>query len=741
MARIISYNCNSVRNNAEIVKSLLLDADILVLQEIMLEKSDINILGNFNNNFRYAAFVNDREREGICEGRPSGGVAIFWRAELAKFVSPLYVNNFLIGVTLSTSNYKILLLNVYMPCDMQTADALYKYKQSLAILGSVITEQNFNHVILVGDFNADPRKGRFWRLLRDFVDSLSLLVLDNMFPPDTFTYLCPSRDSTSWLDHVICSPNIKSKISKMSVSYDYALFDHFPIYFHLDVVFDVPIICNDNILCEFVKWDRLSDEERLSIKNYIDRESVNIVDDAVFSCCNQNCKSQQHKDKLSELFITARYILYHSTDEYRFIKDEKFKEIPGWNDYVRQHHWEAREKFLLWVSNGKPYHGILYEDMKSTRSLFKAALDMCKSNENDIRNKKMLENFMNKNFKYFWSDVHRTMKNNVSLPMKIDGCCNKEEIVNIFSAKYKDILNKNENIQNMKAVNISEKKKVEILLRFSVSDISKCILMLKDNIGFDKIHSNHLKIQSHVFNELLANLFTSFLMHSYLPSEMIYGIITPIIKDKFGDVADSENYRPIMSSSVMLKLFEYCILTKIEPFITLNDRQHGFRKKYSTTTACFALKETVMLYNNGNSDVYASFIDFRKAFDSVDHNILIQKLHKIGLPDNIVRVIAFWYDNQMVRVRFNSCLSGEWKLSNGVRQGGVLSGLFFSIYINDLIDKISSMDVGCKMDIVRANIVAYADDVVLLAPSARALQLLLEVGSCISGGLCIEIEF
>ena len=107
-----------------------------------------------------------------------------------------------------------------------------------------------------------------------------------MFPPDTFTYLCPSRDSTSWLDHVICSPNIKRKISKMSVSYDYALFDHFPIYFHLDVVFDVPIICNDNVLCEFVKWDRLSDKERLSIKNYIDRESVNIVDDAVFSCCN-----------------------------------------------------------------------------------------------------------------------------------------------------------------------------------------------------------------------------------------------------------------------------------------------------------------------------------------------------------------------------------------------------------------------------------------------------------------------
>ena len=70
--------------------------------------------------------------------------------------------------------------------------------------------------------------------------------------------------------------------------------------------------------------------------------------------------------------------------------------------------------------------------------------------------------------------------------------------------------------------------------------------------------------------------------------------------------------------------------------------------------------------------------------------------------------------------------SEEWKINNGVRQGGVLSGLLFNVYINSLIEKISSLKQGCKIGIHSSNIIAYADDIVLLAPSKKALQMLLE---------------
>ena len=80
----------------------------------------------------------------------------------------------------------------------------------------------------------------------------------------------------------------------------------------------------------------------------------------------------------------------------------------------------------------------------------------------------------------------------------------------------------------------------------------------------------------------------------------------------------------------------------------------------------------------------------------------------------------------MVRVRYLSEYSEEWKISNGVRQGGVLSGLFFGIYIDALIDCVSGMKVGCKLGIANSSIIAYADDIVLLAPPATILQLIID---------------
>ena len=180
-----------------------------------------------------------------------------------------------------------------------------------------------------------------------------------------------------------------------------------------------------------------------------------------------------------------------------------------------------------------------------------------------------------------------------------------------------------------------------------------------------------------------------------------------------------------MLSSVFFKLLEYCLLPKISPYIKLNDRQHGFRSNFSTTTAFFILKETILNYFNSNSDVYACFIDISKAFDSVNHSILVKRLLNCGIPYCYVVLLQYLYNNQFVSVRYNSCVSREWKVNSGVRQGGVLSGLLFSVYINGMIDDIANMKEGCRVGIHSSNIIAYADDIVLMAPSLKSLQVLL----------------
>ena len=263
--------------------------------------------------------------------------------------------------------------------------------------------------------------------------------------------------------------------------------------------------------------------------------------------------------------------------------------------------------------------------------------------------------------------------------------------------------------------------------RVSKSHVREAIMQLNCTVGEDLIHSNHLKFSSNLYVDVLTKLLSGFLIHSYIPKEMMQGTITPTTKNRYGCLGDSGNYRPVMSSSVFLKILEYCILFKIRPFIFLNDRQHGYREKYSTNTACFVLKETVFEYCSQNSKVYSCFLDFSKAFDNVSHEILRSKLKEIGIPSLYINIIKFWYANQFARVRYNGKYSGSWKICNGVRQGGILSGLLFCLYINSLIDRISKLNIGSKLGLQSSNIIAYADDIVLLAPSASSLQCMMDI--------------
>ena len=378
---------------------------------------------------------------------------------------------------------------------------------------------------------------------------------------------------------------------------------------------------------------------------------------------------------------------------------------------------------------GKPTNGILIENMKETRRMFKNVLNNCKLNEQKIRDDKLVQNLQNKKFKEFWKEVNYSKKESNRMLHNIDNEANPENIARIFSDKFRLIFDK-DNIGKSKAQmtnKVSEQNNVYKTQVFSIQNVHDAIHKLKHSIGPDGIHSNHVKLFTPLCKELFALLFSGFIKHNYMGLDILKGIIGPTIKDKYGNKNDSNNYRPVTSSSVFLKLFEYCLMEKLVDFLNFNDRQHGFRGRYSTSTAYFVLSETVLNYINAGSRVYACFLDISKAFDSVCHEILIEKLIKSGIPSGYVNIIKYWYSNQYVNVRYGNGYSSEWKLCNGIRQGGVLSGILFNLYVNDLIDNVSKSKLGCKLGVYTSNIVAYADDLVILTPSRSSLQILIQL--------------
>jgi hypothetical protein len=303
------------------------------------------------------------------------------------------------------------------------------------------------------------------------------------------------------------------------------------------------------------------------------------------------------------------------------------------------------------------------------------------------------------------------------------------EIVEVFNEKFKKVFD-DENSQGNVFLKGEKINKIKINVNDSIHKIYDFntvsgITSINTCIDCDGLHSNHFKFAYEAIKGFLSKLFSSFLLHGYMPNSMLRGEIRPIIKDKLDCLSDSNNYRPITISTSCLKIFEYCIYENLYNSLILDPNQFGFQKHTSTIMAITVLKETVKSYNREGSKVYAAFLDLSKAFDKVNHNILMYKIMKTGVAPDIVNVLLHMYENQYVNVSFNGSFGDTWRLKNGVRQGGIISPLLFNFYINEILSKLRKMPIGCRLGIYNHNVQAYADDLTLLAPSAHALQMLI----------------
>ena len=111
--KVTSYNCDSIRNSVEIVKALLNDHDIILLQETILSENNLDFLNLLTDNFNHAATASTFNNNSM-RGRASGGLAIYWTKKLTKCIKPIYFTERIMGVKIIGKNKTILLLNVYI---------------------------------------------------------------------------------------------------------------------------------------------------------------------------------------------------------------------------------------------------------------------------------------------------------------------------------------------------------------------------------------------------------------------------------------------------------------------------------------------------------------------------------------------------------------------------------------------------------------------------------------------------
>ena len=129
-------------------------------------------------------------------------------------------------------------------------------------------------------------------------------------------------------------------------------------------------------------------------------------------------------------------------------------------------------------------------------------------------------------------------------------------------------------------------------------------------------------------------------------------------------------------------------------YLTTSDNQFGFKAKHSTDMCIYVVESVVKYYNHFHSPVYTCFLDASKAFVRINHWTLFSKLIARGVLYPLVRIIMFWYRTQTICVKWGTLCSSYSSVSNGVRQGGILSPKLFSVYVDDLSVALSATKTG-----------------------------------------------
>ena len=706
--------------------------------------------------------MEDALSNGILVGRPFGGVSICWSPDLDHVISPL--SNFrhkrVVGIELKTAKKHVLLLNVYMPYynSSRRAECMAETLDAISMLETIIEQHQDHSIIIGGDINSELKgESPFDCYWTEFMSTHQLTCCDRFYPSNSITYHHKNLGHKKWNDHFI--------VSKELVLSDFLILDegdnlsdHFPIVMKMStkVQTDIQNSFTSPIAAPSLRWEKLTTVQKQQYESVLHDLIENLPLPEVPTQCALICKCD---DPLCRYSLQREYdalinCLKKADDS--LPRQKKGVEKEWWTKDLTDLKDKSIEIHTLWINQGRPRQGWTHDERVRVRAVYKHAIRVAqRSPKQEVwdRLHGALTESDTTSFWNSWRHIYNKNKNNV--PTVVNGISSKSDIANAFMHHFRENSTPN-NIDNVKklddkfadAYKLYKARHIENCdckhNNISVVNVIDALLCMRrgksadaDNISAEHLHNAPLN-----FIQRMTALFNLMLSHSFVPEQFRLGFMIPLIKDHRGNHSDMNNYRGITISPILSKVFEHVLKAVFSEHLQTSKYQFGFKRSSSTSHALHCLRETVDYYVNHGSRVYCTFLDASKAFDRLVHSGLFLKMMERNIPFVFLNIIISWYNGLQCQVKWDNHFSEWFSVTAGVRQGGVLSPDFYSIYVDDLISKLEKMNKGCYFHGVFAAAFFYADDMAILSPSLKGLSSLLHLCEqyCAEWDICLNAK-
>ncbi len=597
---------------------------------------------------------------------------------------------------------------------------------------------DYNDIMLTGDMNIDIcRKNAHSRCMEDLAERHGLLFGKNhRMAKYEHTYVNEGAGHYSCIDHYIVPKVIYDGIIEIKcLDNSLNVSKHMALMMKLNIKITKLATKEMDNVKRSIAWKRVNDEQICKYKTCVKNglRDIQIPEDAVL-CNDVNCQNEEHRNDISIYCKGIIDVCIKSGDRcFPRVKSKKYQ-MPYWNETVEPLKSDAKFWHSIWVSCGKPQDGAVTQIMRNTKHKYHYAIRKIKKNEDVFRNSRMAESIIdNGGQRQIWDELKKMNSAN-RLPPRINEATTSKEINDVFTHKYKDLYNSvpsdpvimteineilNDKIRAYEGrdhvITATEMKKAVSKLRSNKSD------------GSHGLWSNHLIYAPDDINVHLSILATAMVVHGFNPYDLLIGTLVSLPKDKHGDLCDSDNYRGICLCSCINKLIEWCFLTRYSDILSTSGLQFSFKAKHSTVMCTLVKKEIVNYYWNNGSNVYGCSIDASKAFDRIRYDRLFQLLIGRGLPPVIVRLLLDMYQRQLSRTFWNNEYGTYFGSINGVRQGGVISPVLFTVYMDELLTRLQKSGLGCHIGHEYYGSLGYADDMELLCPSVKGMQRMINI--------------